>query len=272
MDELHEDWSITIKNCASNSDLMVGEPLFTFPEMEEGILLKRYKRFLADVELKNGEIVTAHCANTGPMKSILHPGGRVRVKYCPSKTRKLSWSWEQAEVPSIEGEGFCWVGVNTSFSNKLVKLAIEAGYLKNEIGLISEIRQEVVYGMNKKSRIDLFLKPDSQSSDSRVIYLEVKNTTWVEGNTAFFPDSVTTRGHKHLRELINLDNNARGILVPCISRNDVKTFSPGDEADPSYGKLFRLALESGVIVIPCCFGFFSDHITWEGIRPYEVSP
>ena len=250
---------------AANSNQMFDKPLLRFPKLEEGILLKRYKRFLADVELKSGEIVTAHCPNTGPMKSILHPGGRVRLRYCPSDKRKLSWTWEQAEAPS-NNQGLCWVGVNTALPNKLVRLAIEAGCLSEEIGAISEIRTEVPYGKDKKSRIDLLLKPDKDSLDLRAIYLEVKNTTWLEGNIAYFPDTVTTRGQKHLRELIELKQESRGVLVPCISRSDVEVFAPGDKADPTYGKLFRLAMDSGVQIIPCSFGFFSDKITWEGTR------
>ena len=113
---------------------MVVKPLLSFPSLEEGILLKRYKRFLADVELKGGEIITAHCANTGPMKGVLHPGGRVRVRYAPSPTRKLDWSWEQAEVVNEQGDS-CWVGVNTSLPNKLVRLAIEAEHLEKELGI-----------------------------------------------------------------------------------------------------------------------------------------
>ena len=244
---------------------MVLKPLMTFPSLEEGILIRRYKRFLADVELKRGEIITAHCANTGPMKGVLHPGGRVRVRYCPSPTRKLDWSWEQAEVPS-EGKISCWVGVNTSLPNKLIKLAIEAEYLKEELGPVDHIRQEVVYGIKSRSRIDLLIKPAEKALDARSIFLEVKNTTWTEGNVALFPDSVTERGQKHLRELMGVLPEARSVLVPCLSRNDVDVFAPGEKADPIYGKLFRMAVDSGVEVIPCCFGFHQDHITWEGKR------
>ena len=245
-------------------------PLLRFPPLEEGILIRRYKRFLAEVELKGGQIVTAHCASTGPMKGILHPGGRVRVRFCPSPTRKLDWSWEQAEVVDKSGTS-CWVGVNTSMPNKLVRLAIEADYLKEEIGLIEQIRQEVPYGLEKRSRIDLLIKPSKNSSDSRLIYLEVKNTTWRIGNVALFPDTVTTRGQKHLKELIGVLPLARGVLIPCLSRNDVDTFAPGEMADPTYAKLFRQAREAGVEVIPCCFGFYLDKITWEGKRKLNES-
>ncbi len=246
---------------------MISESLLSFPPLTEGILLKRYKRFLADIELDSGEIVTAHCANTGPMTGVLHIGGRVRVRYAPSPSRKLDWSWEQAQ--SFDSSGLpCWVGVNTSLPNKLARLVIEAGYLENSLGEIAELRQEVVYGISRKSRIDLLAIPDKDSEDSRNIYIEVKNTTWIDGDMGIFPDTVTVRGQKHLKELMAILPSSRAVLFPCISRSDVKTFAPGDHADEEYGKLFRQALSEGVEVLPCCFGFHRDHITWEGERPF----
>lgn len=242
--------------------------LLEFPELQEGILVKRYKRFLADVELTSGELVTAHCANTGPMKGILNLGGRVRLRYCPSPTRKLSWSWEQAEVLSKDHKS-CWVGINTSLPNKLIKLVVEAGLLEEDLGHISKIRSEVRYGINNRSRIDLFLTPSVSNKDSRVIYLEVKNTTWTNNSVGLFPDTVTKRGQKHLQELIEVLPQQRAVLVPCISRKDVVEFTTGDKADPEYGQLFRQAVKSGLEVIPCCFGFNKDHITWEGKRPVK---
>ena len=249
----------------------IGNTIIKFPPLREGNLIKRYKRFLADVEMDNGEIVTAHCANTGPMKGILWPGGRVRLKYSPSPKRKLDWSWEQAEVPSHNQLKKCWVGINTSLPNKLIRRLIEANYLQKQFGPISSIRAEVVYGIEGKSRIDLLLKPEAINADNRDIYVEVKNTTWCEKTLALFPDTVTTRGQKHLRELMSICTDSRAVLIPCISRNDMEIFAPCDSADPMYGKLFREAVSMGVEVIPCAFGFFSDHITWEGIKPFKIS-
>ncbi len=247
--------------------LKVGSSIIDFPSLTEGTLVRRYKRFLADIELDDGEIITAHCANTGPMKGVLVPGGRVRVRYAPSSKRKLSWTWEQMEVHSEVNRSLCWVGINTALPNKLIKAAIESGCLTKEFGKIESIKCEVPYGLEKKSRIDLMLKPDISLLDQRKIYIEVKNTTWCRGNVALFPDTITTRGQKHLRELMSVRGESRAVLIPCISRNDLKFFLPGDCADPLYGKLFRQALNEGVEVIPCCFGFYEDHITWEGIRP-----
>ena len=248
-----------------------GKTIIKFTPLQEGILIKRYKRFLADVELDNGEIVTAHCANTGPMKGVLFPGGRVRLKYSPSPKRKLDWSWEQAEVPSHNDLKRCWVGINTSLPNKLIRNLIEANVLEKQFGLIANIKPEVKYGLEGKSRIDLFLTPETSSSDSRNIYIEVKNTTWCEKTLALFPDTVTARGQKHLRELMGVCPNSRAVLIPCISRSDMESFAPADSADALYGDLFREALSSGIEVVPCSFGFFVDHITWEGVKPFRRS-
>ncbi len=247
--------------------LRIGDVLLEFPPLYEGVLLKRYKRFLADVKLDSGEIVTAHCPNTGPMKGVIKKHGRVRLRYAPSPTRKLSWSWEQAEVKNQNGDS-CWVGVNTSLANKIVRCAIEAGCLQEELGLVGEIRQEVVYGIDRRSRIDFLIYPlEEKKPDDRTIYLEVKNTTWTEDSLALFPDTVTKRGQKHLKELMGVLPQSRAVLVPCISRKDVNAFAPGDSADENYGHLYRLALKSGVEVLPCSFGFNINYITWEGLKP-----
>ena len=249
----------------------IGKPIINFPPLTEGILIKRYKRFLADVQLDDGKVVTAHCANTGPMKGVLIPGGRVRLKHSPSPKRKLDWSWEQAEVPSHNERRKCWVGINTALPNKLIRNLIEANCLEKKFGPISSINQEVVYGLEGKSRIDLLLNPGISNKDNRKIYVEVKNTTWCDDSLALFPDTVTTRGQKHLRELMSIHPNSRAVLIPCISRSDIDLFAPGDLADPLYGNLFREAVSNGVEVIPCSFGFFLDHITWEGIKPFQNS-
>ena len=247
---------------------MQGTPLLQFESLHEGVLLKRYKRFLADVRLDDGSEVTAHCANTGPMTGVLIPGQRVRLRYAPSPTRKLAWTWEQAEVPSANGSP-CWVGINTALPNRLIRATIEAGCLQEHLGEIATIRAEVTYGKNKKSRIDLLLQPSESAPDQRPIYVEVKNTTWTDGELALFPDTVTERGQKHLQELMHVLPDARAVLVPCLSRPDVTAFAPGDSADPTYGNLFREALDAGVEVVPCCFSFEADQVCWQGIRPVQ---
>ncbi len=247
---------------------MHGQSLLQFESLQEGVLLKRYKRFLADVRLSDGTEVTAHCANTGPMTGVLEPGQRVRLRHAPSPKRKLAWTWEQAEVPGADGQP-CWVGVNTALPNRLIRTAIEAGCLRDQLGEIASIRAEVAYGKNKRSRIDLLLQPAETDQDQRPIFVEVKNTTWTDGDLALFPDTVTERGQKHLLELMDVLPEARAVLVPCLSRPDVTAFAPGDSADPRYGELFREALAAGVEVMPCCFSFEADQIHWLGLRPVK---
>jgi len=245
------------------------EPVLSLGPLVEGVLLKRYKRFLADVELQDGTVVTAHCPNTGPMTGVLHPGGRVRLRHAPSPERKLAWTWEQAECPGADGSPV-WVGVNTALPNRLVRATIEAGLLEPQLGPIASIRAEVPYGEGRRSRIDLLLTPAPEAADQRPIYVEVKNTTWTCGDLALFPDTVTERGQKHLRELMDLLPEARAVLVPCLSRDDVRRFAPGDAADPVYGELFRLALAAGVEVLPCVYSFDDAAVRWLGLASVEA--
>ena len=249
------------------------QPVLALEPLVEGVLLKRYKRFLADVELADGQVVTVHCANTGPMTGVLHPGGRVRLRHAPSPTRKLAWTWEQAETTGADGRPV-WVGINTALPNRLVRATIEAGCLEPWLGPIAAIRAEVPYGEGRRSRIDLLLTPGpgrdgTPPADPRPIYVEVKNTTWTDGALALFPDTVTERGQKHLLELTALLPTARAVLLPCLSRGDVRRFAPGDAADPRYGELFRKAVAAGVEVLPCIFDFSAEAVHWLGLAAVE---
>ena len=181
----------------------MNDRIIEFDPLIEGILIKRYKRFLADIKLETGEVITAHCANTGPMKGLLAEGAKVRISVSNSPKRKLKFTWEQVCVLDKNNEEV-WVGINTLFANKLIKRVIEKKLLKEIIGEIQTIKSEVPYGKDKKSRIDFFLTPKSSNPDNRNIYIEVKNTTWIKKNVALFPDTVTKRGQKHLVELKEL--------------------------------------------------------------------
>ena len=236
-----------------------------FEPLLEGVLQRRWKRFLSEVQLASGELVTAHCANTGPMTGVLHPGGRVRVRHDPSPKRKLAYTWEQAEMPADGG----WVGVNTALPNRLLRATIEAGLLEPWLGPVASVRAEVTYGRERRSRIDLLLQPAPEAEDQRPIYVEIKNTTWSAADLALFPDTVTERGQKHLEELIHVLPDARAVLIPCVSRSDVTRFAPGDSADPRYGELFREAIDAGVEVIPCQFSFAVDAVRFEGVLPVQ---
>jgi len=225
--------------------------LYTYPTLYPGILLKRYKRFFADIELTTGEMITAHCPNTGPMSAISTPGSPVQVSLSENPSRKLPYTWEMIEVYETVPT---WVGVNTSLPNRVIKLALEK-FLFPELENYNQVRLEVGYGQ-EKSRVDFLL-----SGDSRPTYLEVKSTTWAQGNLVLFPDTVTTRGQKHLRELTALLPQYRAVMLYFINRGDCTAFAPGDSRDPIYGQLLRQAIALGLEVLPCRF-----EITPIGIR------
>ncbi|HEY9873078.1 MAG TPA: DNA/RNA nuclease SfsA [Candidatus Obscuribacterales bacterium] len=228
--------------------------LYNYPTLFPGILLKRYKRFFADIELASGEVITAHCANTGPMTGVSTPGSPVQVSYSANPKRKLAYTWEMIQVYDNEPT---WVGINTALPNRLIKLALEK-YLFPQLGNYQQIRMEVPYGQDLKSRVDFLLTGEE---DERPIYLEVKNTTWASGNLALFPDTVTTRGQKHLRELMALLPHTRAVMLYLLNRGDSTYFAPGDSADPVYGQLLRDAIAQGLEVLPCRF-----EVTPEGVR------
>ena len=248
----------------------MNDRIIEFEPLIEGILIKRYKRFLADIQIENGEIVTAHCANTGPMKGLLNEGAKVRISFSSSTTRKLPWTWEQVKVIGSDNKEV-WVGINTLFANKLIRKVIEKNLFKDKFGEIAKIKSEVPYGKDKKSRIDFLLTPKSSNPDNRNIYVEVKNTTWTKNNVALFPDTETKRGQKHLIELKGLIPESKSVLVPCITRKDIDYFAPGDESDPLYGLLFRESISAGMLLMPCCFEFHSDHVAWKGFKPLKLN-
>jgi sugar fermentation stimulation protein A len=232
--------------------------IYQYPTLYPGILLKRYKRFFADIELETGEVITAHCPNTGPMTGVCIPGSAVQVSLSNNPKRKLPYTWELIQVCDSEPT---WVGVNTALPNQVVKLALKA-QLFGELGNYSQIYSEVPYGKDKKSRVDFVL---TETSGEKPIYLEVKNTTWAKGKLALFPDTETTRGQKHLRELMGLLPIARAVMLYFINRGDCIQFAPGDTADPVYGKLLRDAIALGLEVLPCRFEVTTVGIYYLGL-------
>jgi sugar fermentation stimulation protein A len=209
-----------------------------------GILLKRYKRFFADIELASGEIVTAHCPNTGPMTGVCTVGSAVYLSKSDNPQRKLAYTWEMIQVRKT------WVGVNTALPNRVIKLALEQQLFPELAGQYTTIKPEVPYGSDRKSRID-FLLTDERTG--KTLYLEVKNTTYSQGEIALFPDTVTTRGQKHLRELMALLPDAQAIMLYFINRQDCTQFAPSDKMDATYGQLLRDAVGQGVRVLPYRF-------------------
>jgi sugar fermentation stimulation protein A len=202
-----------------------------------GSLVRRYQRFLADVELADGSIVTAHCPNSGSMKGCSLPGSPVLLSLSGKPGRKLKYTWE---LVMAEGN---WVGINTCLPNRLVREGIERAVI-NELQGYTSIRPEVRYG-GEKSRIDLLL-----SGPAGLCYVEVKNVTLVEGSLALFPDAVTTRGQKHLRELMEVVRQGhRGVIFFVVQRADGEAVAPADGIDAEYGRLLRLAAANGVEVL-----------------------
>ncbi|PZV20263.1 MAG: DNA/RNA nuclease SfsA [Leptolyngbya sp.] len=233
---------------------MTADWFYPFPPLIEGTLRSRYKRFFADIELETGEVVTAHCPNTGPMTGVCHIGGRVLVSHSSNPKRKLAYTWELAEVRDTIPT---WAGANTALPNRVVKAMLEAKQIP-ELGDYSTIRPEVRYGGDGKSRIDFVISGEENAVPT---YIEVKNTTWAKGTLALFPDTVTTRGQKHLKELAAIIPQAQAVMLYFINRGDCTEFSPGDEADPTYGVLLRQAMAKGVKVLPCRF-----EVTPAGLR------
>ena len=212
---------------------------FSFP-LISGTLIRRYQRFLADVRLENGEIVVAHCPNTGSMMGCKEPGSRVWLSESDNPTRKLRYTWELVEArPDV------WVGIHTGRSNGLVEEAILSGAIV-ELAGYENIRREVKFGQ-ERSRVDLLLSHDEKPD----CYVEVKNVTAaVENGVAIFPDAVSDRGAKHLRELMAVAaSGQRAALVFCVQREDVTEVRPADEIDPVYGRTLRDAIGAGVEVL-----------------------
>lgn len=230
--------------------------VYTYSDLITGRLVSRYKRFFADIELENGEVITAHCANTGPMTGVCKLGSPVLVSYHPSPKRKLAYSWEAIYLDEQ------WIGVNTSLPNRVIGHMLDR-HLLPELEPYTNVKGEVAYG-NEKSRID-FLLTNGEDTSQRT-YVEVKNTTWCMGSLALFPDTVTTRGQKHIRELMSvLTEDTSAALIFFINRGDCDRFAAGAEADPEYARLLKEAIAKGVKVLPCRFAIEPPKITYLGL-------
>ena len=211
------------------------------PPLARGTLVRRYKRFLADVELDEGKIITIHCPNTGAMTNCQDVGADVWFSRSDNPNRKYAFTWE---LVAVQKRGLA--GVNTLRANALVREALDGGRIK-ELQGYSSIRSEVGYGI-EKSRIDFLLgNPDS----SKQCYVEVKNVTLGgKGGVGYFPDAITQRGAKHLRELMEVKKQGhRAVLIFCVQHSQIKEVRPADHIDPLYGKVLRKAMEHGVEVL-----------------------
>lgn len=208
----------------------------------EGTLVQRYKRFLADVRLASGEVVVAHCANSGSMLSVKEPGAKVWLSPAADPNRKLRYTWELIAV------GDALVGINTGHPNRLVADAIAEGRIKELTGY-QVLKREQKYGKN--SRIDILL----QNPGRPACYVEIKNVTMKRGpgDLAEFPDSVTERGAKHLKEMTDIVKaGGRAVMVYLVQRTDCRRFSVAADIDPAYAAGLETATAAGVEAL--CYG------------------
>jgi len=205
----------------------------------EGRLIKRYKRFLADVKLASGEVITVHCANTGAMTGCQPDDARVWLSRSDNAKRKYPHSWELVELE--QGAMAC---INTGLTNRLALEGIKNGRIK-ELAGYERCHTEVRYG-EEGSRIDLLLESDQQQC-----FVEVKHVTLKLGERmGAFPDAVSKRGQKHLRELmLQVRAGQRAAMLYIIMRDDVDAFRPAEEVDPAYAELLRDAVAEGVDIL-----------------------
>lgn len=221
------------------------------PALEEGRLIKRYKRFLADIETLDGELMTIHCPNTGSMLNCMVEGGQVWFSRSNDPKRKLPGTWEIAQTP--QGRLAC---VNTGRANRLVEEALLAGVI-TELNGFTGLKREVAYGQ-ENSRIDLRLEYPQGFA-----FVEVKSVTlgFDRARVAAFPDAVTQRGAKHLRELASLARQGvRAVQLYCVNLTDIDAVRPAAEIDPAYAQALREAMTSGVEVLAYGVSLTSEEV------------
>ena len=228
------------------------------PPLTSGRLIRRYKRFLADVALDEGTVVTAHCPNSGSLAGCLGEGWPVLLSHASSPRRKLEWTWE------LVHNGRCWIGINTHRANRPAEGAIRSGLI-SDLATTGPILREVRYG---KSRVDLVL-----GGSSELCYVEVKNVTMVDADgAAAFPDAPTARGRKHLRELVTVRRlGHRAAVLFVVQRTDCSRFRPAREIDPLFAQGLADAAAAGVAIHAVTIAIDPPHCTVAGTLPAELS-
>ncbi len=228
------------------------------PGLIEGRLLRRYKRFLADVELAGGEAVTVHCPNPGRMAGLDRAGGRVWLKPAPPG-RKLPFGLELVEADGV------LVGINTGHPNALVREALQRGAIA-ELRGYGSVRHEVRYG-SERSRIDLLLEDEVLGR----CWVEIKNVHWKVGAFARFPDAVTSRGAKHARELqAQVAIGDRAMMLYVVQREDCEVFGLADRTDAAYARACRQAAAAGVEVVCYACSVTRHRIRLERSLPVDL--
>ncbi len=208
------------------------------PPLTSGRIINRYKRFLADVELEDGTLVTAHCPNTGTMKSCWQPGALVQLSFSDNPKRKLAWTLERVDM----GSG--WLGVNTHRTNGIIAEGIEQGMIPGLAGY-EQLRREVKFELegHPSARFDLLLT----SGELPDAYVEVKNATLLDGDYIRFPDAVSVRGRKHLDLLLEAVRlGCRGVVLFAVNRPEGSCFAPAEAIDPGYAERLREVTAAGV--------------------------
>ncbi len=223
-----------------------------------GTLIKRYKRFLADITLSNGDTITVHCPNSGSMKGCSSPGSKVCLSISDNPKRKYPHTLELVQ------ENNTWVGVNTSLTNKLVVEGIRNGHIP-ELLPFDNLKQEIKTSAN--SRLDILLENGTQKT-----YVEVKNCSLVENGTAMFPDAVTVRGTKHLNELATLiEQGHKGVIFFLVQRNDATNFKPAGHIDPEYARTLEQVAKKGVKILVYQATVTPEKIEIEQPLPFSFS-
>lgn len=230
-------------------------------ELESATLIKRYKRFLADIHLPDGSETTIHCANTGSMTGCAEPGFQVYYSRSDNPKRKYPCSWEL----SVTAQGH-WIGINTHNANTLVAEAIHNGTIAPLQGY-QQLQQEVKYG-EENSRIDILLSNDNGEH----CYIEIKSVTLLQDNQGYFPDAVSKRGQKHLRELMHMvEQGHRGVLLFCVQHTGIHSVSAAAHIDPDYAELLQQAMDAGVEVLAYGCDINPQGITITHSLPYQAA-
>jgi sugar fermentation stimulation protein A len=228
-----------------------------FPEpLQSGILIKRYKRFLTDIRLQNDDQITIFCPNTGSLMGCNTPDSKVWFSKAENTERKYPHTWEIIEIDGHR------IGINTHIANHLVEEAIVNGTI-NELAGYPHLKKEVKYGKN--SRIDILLSDENQTNKC---YVEVKNVTLGKENIGYFPDAVTTRGTKHLQELMQMKQDGhRAVLVFCVQHTGVNQVKAAEFIDPTYSQTLQEAHKGGVEVLA-----YQAHISESEIKLHTSLP